>query len=354
MNIDERRERAVRLLQDLIRTQSFSKEEAQTADIIESFLQEHDIETSRHKNNVWAKHPDFDPDRPTVLLNSHHDTVKPNDGWTRDPFDPAIEDGTLYGLGSNDAGGAVVSLLATFIHFYSREKLPYNLLIAITAEEEITGDDGIMSLFPKLGKIDLAIVGEPSGMEMAVAERAAVILDLVAKGTSGHAARNVGENAIDKAVEDIRWFQTFKFPRTSELLGDIKMTVTMINAGIGHNVIPDTCRFTVDVRNTDAYTNEEVISIIKEQVTSEVRPRNTRLQASSLPVGHPLMQTAENLGIEMITSPTSSDQGLIDAPSVKIGPGQSRRSHTADEFIKLDEIREGIEGYIAILDDLRF
>jgi len=344
----------INLLQQLIKTESFSGSEDGTADILESFLDSKRINTNRLKNNVWAIHPNYDPARPTVLLNSHHDTVRPNDGWTRNPFDPAMEDDKLYGLGSNDAGGPAVSLISTFLYFCEQKKMPYNLILAITAEEETSGENGISLLLPELGQLDLAIVGEPSGMQMAIAERAAMILDFVVRGKSGHAARDVGINAIDKAVKDIRWFQTYQFPKTSERLGSIKMTVTMIHAGIQHNVIPDMCKFTVDVRVTDAYTNQEVLDIIQKNVQSEVIPRSVQLEASRLPDDHPLMNAAQSLGIEMVASPTSSDQGLISAPSVKIGPGDSNRSHTADEYIKISEIEAGIDRYIRLLEILRF
>jgi len=353
MNLDRLKSEAVDLLQELIRIESFSEQEDETAELLSNYLKVHDITTSRSRNNVWAFHQDYGEKRPTVLLNSHHDTVRPNEGWTRDPFTPEINENKLYGLGSNDAGGAVVSLIAAFLYFSNRT-LPFNLGIALTAEEEISGRNGITSILPEVGSPDLVIVGEPSSLEMAIAERAAMVLEFIARGTSGHAARNVGSNAIMKAMDDIEWFRTFHFPKTSELLGDVKMTVTMIEAGIQHNVIPDTCKFTVDVRVTDAYSNEEILTMIRENVQSELVPVSTRMQASRLPDNHPILRTAEELGIPLITSPTSSDQGLIPAPSVKIGPGDSRRSHTADEYITIPEIEAGIDKYIAILENLQF
>lgn len=346
------RSNAVALLKELIQNKSYSRSEDKTANVLQEFLAAKDVNVNRLKNNVWTMHPDYDVTRPTVLLNSHHDTVQPNDGWTRDPFDPVIEGDKLYGLGSNDAGGSVVSLIATFLHLAEQDSLPFNLILAITAEEEISGENGISALLPELPHIDLALVGEPSEMRMAIAERAAMILDFTASGKSGHAARNVGVNAIDKAVEDIKWFQTYQFPKSSELLGSVKMTVTMINAGVQHNVIPDTCKFTVDVRVTDAYTNDEILDTIRKNVQSEMVPRSVQLSASRLPENHPILDAATKVGIVTITSPTSSDQGLIEAPSVKIGPGKSDRSHTADEFIKISEIENGIATYIQLLKAL--
>ena len=349
-NTDTLYNNALQLLKQLIATQSFSKEEDKTAAIIEQFFSKHSIPTQRKLNNIWAYNLHFDAAKPTILLNSHHDTVKPNSGYTRDPLDPAVEDGKLYGLGSNDAGGCLVSLMATFLHFYNQPNLKYNICIATTAEEEISGVNGLELIIPDLGLLDFAIVGEPTLMQLAVAERGLMVLDCVAHGKSGHAAREEGENAIYKALADIEWFRNYRFAEESELFGPIKMSVTIINAGSQHNVVPATCNFTVDVRVTDAYRNEEVLSIIQQQVSCDVIPRSVRLKPSSINKNHPIVQAGIALGRTTYGSPTTSDQALLDIPSLKVGPGDSARSHTADEFIYVDEIREGIELYIKMLE----
>ncbi|MGV3762821.1 M20 family metallo-hydrolase [Parapedobacter sp.] len=338
------------LLRDLIRIPSFSKEENQTADTIERFLQQRGIRTFRKMNNVWAYNKFFDTNKPTILLNSHHDTVKPNTGYTRNPFSPDMADGKLYGLGSNDAGGCLVSLVATFLHFYAREGLRYNFCIAATAEEEISGTNGLELVIPDLGPLDFAIVGEPTLMQLAVAERGLMVLDCTAHGKAGHAAREEGDNAIYKALKDIEWFTSYRFPKESDEFGAIKMSVTVIHAGSQHNVVPATCEFVVDIRVTDAYRNEEVLAIIREHVSCEVKPRSVRLKPSSIPKDHPVVQAGLALGRTTYGSPTTSDQALLDIPSLKLGPGDSARSHMADEFIHLDEIGEGIALYINILD----
>lgn len=338
------------LLRDLIRIPSFSREENRTGDTIERFLQRRGVRTYRKMNNVWAYNKFFDPAKPTILLNSHHDTVKPNTGYTRNPFSPDIEDGILYGLGSNDAGGCLVSLIAAFLYFYSQQGLKYNLCIAATAEEEISGINGLELIVPDIGSLDFAIVGEPTLMQLAVAERGLMVLDCVAHGQAGHAAREEGDNAIYKALRDIEWFITYRFPRESEEFGPIKMSVTVIHAGSQHNVIPATCEFVVDIRVTDAYRNEEVLDIIRRHVTCDVKPRSLRLKPSSIPKDHPIVQAGLALGRTTYGSPTTSDQALLDIPSLKLGPGDSARSHMADEFIYLNEIDEGIHLYIAILN----
>ncbi|MBI3258938.1 MAG: M20 family metallo-hydrolase [Ignavibacteriae bacterium] len=343
---------ALELLQKLISIPSFSKEENLTADAIQEFLNKKNIPTNRTMNNVWAMNKHFNPDLPTILLNSHHDTVKPNSGYTRNPFLPEIIDGKLYGLGSNDAGGCLVSLLATFCYFYEKENLKYNFIIAATAEEEISGLNGIELIYPQLGTIDFAIVGEPTLMNLAVAEKGLMVLDCVAVGKSGHAAREEGINALYNAMKDIEWFRTYQFDRVSEHLGKVKMTVTMIQAGTQHNVVPDKCNYVVDVRITDKYTHEEVLEIIKKNVQSMVTPRSMRARSSSIPIEHPIVQAGLKLGRATYGSPTSSDQALIPVTSVKIGPGDSARSHTADEFIYVDEIKEGIELYCAMLEQI--
>ncbi|MCJ0741878.1 M20 family metallo-hydrolase [Pedobacter montanisoli] len=340
---------SIALLKKLITIQSFSKEEDKTADLIELFLKERNIPTHRKLNNIWAYNQHFDEHKPTILLNSHHDTVKPNSGYTRDPYDPAIEDGKLYGLGSNDAGGCLVSLIAAFLYFYELKDLKYNFCLATTAEEEISGHNGLELVLPDLGKLDFAIVGEPTEMHLAIAEKGLLVLDCIAHGKAGHAAREEGDNAIYKALKDIEWFRTYQFPKVSEVFGPVKMSVTIINAGSQHNVVPATCTFTVDVRVTDAYTNEEVVEIIKHHVSCEVNPRSVRLKPSSIDKEHAIVKSGVALGKTTYGSPTTSDQALLSIPSLKCGPGFSGRSHMADEYIFVDEIRQGVEGYIAML-----
>jgi len=352
LNIDTLIREAIDLLQALIRVPSFSGEENESSRIIDQYLQKYDIQTHKKGNNVWARNAYFHSGLPTLLLNSHLDTVRPNKGWTRDPFEPMVEDGTLYGLGSNDAGGPLVSLIATFLFYYDNEDLPYNLVLAATAEEETSGPNGISSILPDLPPLDLAIVGEPSGMTITVAERGHIVLEVTARGRSGHAARDEGINAINKALEDIRWFQTYEFPRESDLLGAVKMSITMIQGGIQANVIPDTCTFVVDIRVPDVYTNEEILEVIREHVVGEVREVSRSLKSSRLPDDHPLIHAARGTGLEFTASPTSSDQGLLDVASIKIGPGESERSHTADEFIRLSEIDRGIREFIRLLEHL--
>lgn len=343
---------AIELLKQLIATPSFSSEESQTADIISSFLTARGITPNRKMNNLWAYNKYFDAAKPTILLNSHHDTVKPNTGYTRDPFAPTIEDGKLYGLGSNDAGGSLTSLISTFLYFYDKKKIKYNICLATTAEEEISGANGLELIIPELGKLDFGIVGEPTQMQLAIAEKGLMVLDCTAYGKSGHAAREEGDNAIYKAMKDIEWFRTYKFPKESAIFGPIKMSVTIINAGSQHNVVPATCTFTVDVRVTDAYRNEEVLQMIQEHVTSEVKARSIRLKPSSIDKNHPIVQSGIKLGRITYGSPTTSDQSLLDIPSVKIGPGDSARSHSSDEFIYVDEIKEGIELHIKMLENI--
>lgn len=342
---------AVELLKQLITIPSFSREENKTADLIQDFFKKKNIPTERHGNNVWAKSLSFDERKPTLLLNSHHDTVKPNPGYTRDPFKPTVEDGKLYGLGSNDAGGPLVSLIATFLHFYSKD-IKYNLVFAASAEEEISGVNGIESIWSLLPKIDCAIVGEPTLTDIAIAEKGLMVLDCVSKGKAGHAAREEGVNAIYEALEDIEWFRTYSFPKVSEALGKVKMSVTVISAGQAHNQVPPECKFTVDVRVTDAYTLEEVLEVVRQHVKSAVVPRSLRLRPSGIANNHPLVVSSGKLGRKMYGSPTTSDQALIPAPSIKVGPGDSARSHSADEFIYLDEIDKGIKTYITIIEGL--
>ena len=353
MTQEERYLDAVELLKSLIATPSISRGEQDTAELIDRFLAQHGVRNiHRLHNNVWAVNAHYDPTKPTILLNSHHDTVKPNSAYTRDPFSPTVEGDRLYGLGSNDAGASVVSLLATFLHFYERPDMAYNLCIAITAEEENSGDKGLESVLPHLGKLDFAIVGEPTLMQMAIAERGLIVIDCVAHGRAGHAAREEGDNAIYRAMKDIEWFHTYRFPKESDLFGAVKMTVTIINAGSQHNVVPAECRFTVDIRVTDRYTNEEVVELIRQHVDCEVLPRSTRLKPSSIDPSHPIVKAGLELGRTTYGSPTTSDQALLDIPSLKLGVGDSARSHSADEFVHLSEIKEGIGLYIQMLEKI--
>lgn len=345
-------ENAVELLKTLIATPSLSKEEEQTFNVLCNFFKQNEVSIHTKGLNIWAYNKHFDNKKPTILLNSHHDTVKPNKSYSRDPFSPDEEDGKLFGLGSNDAGGCLVSLITVFIHFYNQENLKYNFIIAATAEEEISGKGGIESIIPELGEIEFAIIGEPTLMDLAIAEKGLLVLDCVSKGKSGHAARNEGDNAIYKALKDIEWFQNYQFTKVSKTLGPIKMTVTIINAGTLHNVVPDQCLFTVDVRVTDAYNIEDVLKIIRQFVSCEVTPRSTRLKPSSIPREHPIVQAGIALGRKTYGSPTTSDQALLNIPSLKCGPGDSARSHTADEFIYLAELNEGIELYIKMLSSI--
>lgn len=340
---------SLELLKNLISIQSFSKEEDKTADLIGQFLQERGVKIHRKLNNIWAYNQHFDANKPTVLLNSHHDTVKPNSGYTRDPYEPKIEGGKLYGLGSNDAGGCLVSLIATFLYFYAQEDLAYNICLATTAEEEISGNNGLECVIPDLGELEFAIVGEPTEMQLAIAERGLLVLDCTVTGKAGHAAREEGDNAIYKALKDIEWFRNYRFAKVSEVFGPLKMSVTIINAGSQHNVVPATCTFTVDVRVTDAYSNEEVLKIIRTNVDCDVKARSVRLKPSSIDKEHPLVQSGIALGRTTYGSPTTSDQALLSIPSVKVGPGDSARSHMADEYVFVREIAEGIQLYIDML-----
>lgn len=340
---------SIDLLKRLIALPSFSREENDTADLLCRFFEQRDIATDRVGNNVWAYNKYFDGSKPTILLNSHHDTVKPNPAYTRDPFIPTIQGGKLYGLGSNDAGGCLVSMIAAFLYYYADESLAYNLCLLASAEEEVSGKGGIEEAYRHLVACEFAIIGEPTLLDLAVAEKGLMVLDCKAMGAPGHAAREEGDNAIYKAMQDIDWFKTYIFPKESEFLGPVKMSVTMIQAGSQHNVVPATCTFVVDVRTTDVYSNIEVLDIIKQHVHAEVTPRSTRLNPSTIPVEHPIVQSGLRLGKRMYGSPTMSDQALLPIPSLKVGPGDSARSHSADEFVYLDEIEEGVEFYIRLL-----
>lgn len=345
-------EDAIVLLQNLIYTPSFSKEERNSALLIRHFLESKGITVHQKAYNIWAEADNHIANAPVLLLNSHHDTVKPSEGWFTDPFKPLIKEGKLFGLGSNDAGASAVSLLATFLYLSKLPQLPYKLIVAISAEEEISGQNGISSILEELGPIDLAIVGEPTGMEMAIAEKGLMVLDCTAHGKAGHAARNEGENAIYRALADLEWFQNYQFDKVSPVLGPVKMTVTQINAGSQHNVVPDKCSYVVDIRSNECYSNQEILDIIKENVSSEVMARSTRLNASGIALDHAVVKKGLELGLGHYGSPTLSDQALMGFPTLKIGPGQSSRSHTANEYILLSEIEEGIKTYIRLLEGL--
>ena len=361
-------EDAVNLLKKLIATPSFSKEENNTADIISLFLTERKIEHDRVQNNVWAKNKYFDKNKPSILLNSHHDTVKPNPQYTKDPFNPLVEEDRLFGLGSNDAGGCLVSLIAAFLFFYEKENLNYNIVLAASAEEEISGTGGIELLIndpefisktngsfqsPFFEGKSCGIVGEPTLMQLAVSEKGLMVLDAVSHGKAGHAARNEGENAIVKALQDIAWFQTYQFPKVSEMLGPVKMSVTVIETeNKAHNVVPAICKFVVDIRINDCYTHEEILETIRENVLCEVKARSMRMRSSIIAADHPLVVAGLNMGRSMYGSPTGSDKALISFPVLKIGPGDSARSHSADEFVYISEIEDGIEKYIELLNQV--
>lgn len=360
---------AVKLLKELIATPSFSKEEQKTAVIIRTFLRNKNIPAEQYLNNVWAINKYFDPLKPTVVLNSHHDTVKPNPKYTKSPFTPIESEGRLYGLGSNDAGGCLVSLIATFVHFYDNPQLPFNLVIAATAEEEITGKNGIEALlkhyeflsslhrpdFEKEKNKWVAIVGEPTLMNLAIAEKGLMVLDAIANGKAGHAARNEGENALYIAMKDISWFESFKYPKSSQWLGEVKQTVTVVETeNKAHNVVPAVCSFVVDIRLPDCYTHEEVMDIIRQNINSEFKERSIRLRSTRIEPEHPLVKSGIAMGLKPYGSPTCSDKALMPFPALKCGPGDSARSHTADEYINLEEIRSGIEKYIQMLENTRF
>ncbi len=338
----------IELLQKLIAIPSFSGEEDGTASLLFDDMARRGFSPQRSGNNVWARSLHFDGRKPTLLLNSHHDTVRPSASYTRDPFVPAIENGRLYGLGSNDAGASVAAMIGVFGRLY-RMDLNYNIVIAITAEEETICENGISALLPGLGRIDCAVVGEPTRMQAAVAERGLLVLDCTSHGRPGHAAREEGKNALYEALPDIEWFRTFRFPRVSEALGEVKMTVTQLRCGHQHNVVPDTCLFVVDVRPTEQYTNEQIVEIVRRHVKCDVQPRSVRLNASCLPSGHLLERAARKTGFGCYVSPTTSDIARMPFPAIKIGPGDSARSHTADEFVYVDEVYEGVERYEAFL-----
>lgn len=346
-------QRYIELLKRLISTPSYSKEEADAAEVIRDFLRDENIPFSIKENNTWTFNKYFSSQKPTILLDSHIDTVRPASGYTNNPFEPIEMGDKLYGLGSNDAGGPLVSLLATFIHFYERDNLPFNLVFAATAEEEISGRHGLAIVLPEIKPIEFAIIGEPTNMELAIAEKGLLVLDCYAHGKSGHAARNEGDNALYKAVDDIQKLKDFKFEKSSNVLGDVKISVTQIEAGTQHNVVPDICHFVIDVRTNEHYLNKEAAEIIDNLLQSEVKPRSVRLNSSGISENHPFAKLIKSKGIKIYGSPTTSDQAIISFLSVKIGPGKSARSHTADEFIYKSEIFAGIELYIELLEELK-
>lgn len=344
---------ALDLLKTLIAIPSFSKEEDKTAQVLVQFFTDRNIATKKVKNNIWATNLHFDTTKPTILLNSHHDTVRPNKGYTVDPFNPIVQEGKVYGLGSNDAGGCLVSLLVCFLHFYAIPDLAYNIVFVASAEEEISGHDGIELVLPELPVINFGIVGEPTKMEMAIAERGLLVLDVVSTGKAGHAAREEGENALYKILPDLYWFQNHQFEKVSNLLGKVKMTATVIETdNKQHNVVPSSCKMVVDVRVNELYSFEEVLTTIKENVQSTVTPRSLRLRSTSIELDHVLVKAGTDLGKGYYGSVTTSDKALMPFPTLKMGPGDSARSHTADEFIYSKEIEEGIVTYIQLLEKI--
>lgn len=343
---------AIDILKGMISRPSFSRDEGLVADFLQQTWEKAGYKVNRSGNNLWLIAPGFDIEKPTLLLNSHVDTVKPASGWTRDPFAPEeTDEERLYGLGSNDAGASVVSLYECF-RVLSEKGQPYNLIFLASCEEEVSGKNGLESVLPKLPPIAFAVVGEPTGMQPAVAEKGLMVLDCVSIGKSGHAARNEGINAIYLAMKDMEWFRTYQFPKKSDFLGPVKMSVTMIHAGTQHNVVPDRCEFTVDIRTNEFYSNERLFELIRQQVGCEVKARSFRLNSTRTDMNHPFVQRALLLGKTPFGSPTLSDQALMPFPSVKMGPGDSARSHAADEYIELMEIREAIDTYVRLLDGI--
>jgi acetylornithine deacetylase len=352
-DINQLQQDAISLLKELIATPSFSKEEDETAGILCRFLGTREIVHTRVGNNVFALNKHYDAAKPSILLNSHHDTVKPNKGYTFDPFTPFEKEGKLFGLGSNDAGGCMVSLIATFLYYYDKQDTKYNVVFAASAEEEISGVNGIELVLPYLGKIDCGIVGEPTKLEMAVAERGLMVIDCTAEGRSGHAARNEGENALYKAVDDINWIRNYKFEKVSTLLGESRLTATVISTeNVQHNVVPSQCKYVLDVRVNELYTFEEILDELQKNLKSKFKPRTTRMKSTSIPLDHPLVLAGIKLGKGYYGSPTTSDKALMPFSTLKMGPGDSARSHTADEYIYIEEIRDGIETYIKLVNEL--
>lgn len=348
-------QQAIELLQLLISTPSVSREESEAADRLQMFINRgapFRVDIHRHLNNIWCLSPGFDESRPTLLLDAHIDTVKPVANWTTPPFTPITDGDKITGLGSNDDGGSLVTMLQLF-YLLSQRKQNYNVIFLASAEEEVSGKNGIEAVLPLLPKIDCAIVGEPTSMQPAIAEKGLMVLDCTACGVAGHAARNNGKNAIYEAITDINWLHTYKFPEASPLLGDVNISVTQINAGTQHNVIPDKCTFVVDVRSNECYSNERLLSIISDNLRSEVVPRSLRLNSSSISRQHPLVQRAMELGLEPFGSPTLSNQALLSIPTLKMGPGDSKRSHTANEYILISEIKSALEIFVKMLDGVK-
>ena len=352
MNLNACQDMAVELVKEMIRNPSVSREEKHVADLLEVFLKEHDLEVHRKHHNLWTVHRISD-NRPNILLNSHLDTIKPVAGWKRDPFIPSEEDDRIYGLGSNDAGGSLVSLMACFLHFAGRQDNPFNLIFAASAEEEISGENGVTSILNDLGNIDLGIIGEPTMNQMAVAEKGLMVIDGKGHGYSAHAATGEGKNAIYEAMKDIEWISRYQFEKTSDWLGRVTMQVTMITSGTQHNVVPDQCSWVADIRTNEHYTNEEVFEVIMQNMKGEVKARSFRLNPSFISGEHPVVKRGGDMGLKSYGSMTLSDQALMSFPTLKIGPGDSNRSHTADEYIRADEIRQGIINYINLLEGLK-
>jgi len=349
--LDKLQDDAINLLKDLISIQSFSFEEDKTATKINNWLKERGVKSDRKVNNIIAYNKHYDQTKPNILLNSHHDTVEPNSAYTLDPYKPQIVNGKLYGLGSNDAGGALVSLIATFLHFYDKENLSHNIILLASAEEERSGPNGIKSIMPILPEIELAIVGEPTLMNIAVAEKGLIVFDLIVKGTSSHAAHKNLDNPIYKAIDIINKISKIKFEKKSNLLDDVKLTVTQINAGVQHNVVPAEVKLVLDARINDKYTNTEIYNVLKDELDCELVPRNLDLNSSSIPENHKIIKAGNKLGFTKYGSPTLSDQAKIKCNSIKLGPGDSTRSHTADEFIYVDEIKNGVKKYIELIEE---
>lgn len=352
INVTNYTTEAITLLSSLIGIPSISREEEAVANFLQNYIEESGIMTGRSGNNIWCISPNFDLNKPTILLNSHIDTVKPVNGWRKHPFTAKTEDGKIYGLGSNDAGASVVSLFQAYRYLSATEQA-YNLIFLASCEEEVSGKNGIESVLPQLPPIALGIVGEPTEMHPAIAEKGLMVLDVQVHGKAGHAARNEGDNAIYKVLQDVQWFRDFQFEKTSSMLGPVKMSVTQINAGTQHNVIPDLCTFVVDIRSNECYSNEELYQEICSHVQSEVKARSFRLNSSHISADHPVVRRAVSMGRTPFGSPTLSDQALMKFPSLKMGPGNSSRSHTADEFILISEIEEAIRMYIELLDGLK-
>ena len=351
MTTEELTQEAVSLLQKLIATPSVSRDETKAADIMQEAMESYGFTPTRVGNNLWILSKDWSDNRPTLLLNAHIDTVKPVASWTRDPFAPTIEDDTLYGLGSNDCGGGLVSLLQVFRELVNSKKpLPYNLVYLASCEEEVSGINGIRSVIDRLPKIDVAIVGEPTGMQPAVAEKGLMVIDMTAHGKSGHAARGEGINAIYEALDDMCWIRNYKYQKVSDFLGPTVMNLTVVNSGTQHNVIPDECKMIVDVRTNENYDNEEVFRFIDEHTKSDCKARSYHLRSSKISLDHPLVKRCVAMGKKPFGSPTLSDQALMPWESFKLGPGESSRSHSADEFIKISEIRDAIETYIQLIN----